>query len=152
MCHNTVCVWKGNVATEPLEQPSTDESLLPELDRKCIFHTKQNGKLKRTTNLHSESGYLSGMALGYGLDYRGFEPRKGLGIFYFITVSRPALGPTQPPIQWVLGALSLEVKWRGREADHSPSLRAEVKNAWNYNYTPQYAFMAWLSVKAEERL
>jgi hypothetical protein len=34
--------------------------------------------------------------LGYGLDDRGFESRQGLGIFLFTTVSRPALGPTQP--------------------------------------------------------
>jgi hypothetical protein len=37
------------------------------------------------------------------------------------------LGPTQPPIQWVPGALSLGVKWPGREADHSPPSSAEVK-------------------------
>jgi hypothetical protein len=37
-----------------------------------------------------------------------------------------ALGPTQPPIQWVPGALSLGVKRPGREADHSPP-NAEVK-------------------------
>jgi len=30
------------------------------------------------------------------------------------------VGPTQPPIQWLSGALSLEVKRSGREADHSP--------------------------------
>jgi hypothetical protein len=39
-----------------------------------------------------------------------------LGIF-LTTASRSALGPTQPPIQWVLGALSLGVKRPGREAD-----------------------------------
>jgi hypothetical protein len=37
------------------------------------------------------------------------------------------LGPTQPPIQWVWGALSLGVKRPGREADHSPPSSAEVK-------------------------
>jgi hypothetical protein len=26
--------------------------------------------------------------------------------------------PTQPPIQWVTGAISPELKWPGREADH----------------------------------
>jgi len=36
-------------------------------------------------------------------------------------------GPTQPPIQWVPGALSLEVKHPGREADHSLPFSAEVK-------------------------
>jgi hypothetical protein len=50
----------------------------------------------------------------------GFDSQQGLGIFLFITASGTAMGPTQPPIQWVLGALSLGVKWPGREADHSP--------------------------------
>jgi hypothetical protein len=37
----------------------------------------------------------------------------------------------------------------GREADHSPPSSAEVKNAWTYSCTPQYAFMVWCSVKEE---
>jgi hypothetical protein len=36
-------------------------------------------------------------------------------------------GPTQLPIQWVPGALSLGVKRPEREADHSPPSSAEVK-------------------------
>jgi hypothetical protein len=65
-----------------------------------------------------------------------FDSRRGLGIFLFTTASRTALGPTQPPIQWVPRALSLGVKRPGREADHSPPSRAEVKNAWSYTSTP----------------
>jgi hypothetical protein len=45
------------------------------------------------------------------------------------------LGPTEPPIQWVPGALSLGIKWPGREADLSPPSSAEVKNAWRYTST-----------------
>jgi hypothetical protein len=71
--------------------------------------------------------YLSGIALGYGVDDRGFDSRRGLVISTFTTVSRTALGTTQPPIQWVSGALSLGVKLPGREADHSPPSSAEVK-------------------------
>jgi hypothetical protein len=56
---------------------------------------------------------LSGIALGYGLDDRGFESRQGMGIFLFTTASRPALRPIQPPIQWVPGALSLGGKAAG---------------------------------------
>jgi hypothetical protein len=37
------------------------------------------------------------------------------------------VGPTQPPIQWVPGALSLGVKRPEREADHTPPSSAEVK-------------------------
>jgi hypothetical protein len=51
-------------------------------------------------------------------------------------VSRAALGPTQPPIQWVPGALTLGVKRLGREADHSPPSSAKDKNVWSYTSTP----------------
>jgi hypothetical protein len=36
-----------------------------------------------------EPSWFSGIALGYGLDDRGFESRQGLGIFLFTTASRP---------------------------------------------------------------
>jgi hypothetical protein len=64
-------------------------------------------------------------------------------MFLFTTASRAALGPIQPPIHWVSGALSLGVKRPGCEAEHSPPSSAEVKNAWSYTSTPQYAFMAY---------
>jgi hypothetical protein len=51
-----------------------------------------------------------GNKLGYGLDDRGFESRYWLGIFLFTAASRTALGTTQPPIQWVQGVLTLEIK------------------------------------------
>jgi hypothetical protein len=57
------------------------------------------------------------------------------GNLLFSTASRPALGHTQPLIQWVSGALSLGVKWPGREAHHTPS-SAEVEIAWCYTSTP----------------
>jgi len=61
---------------------------------------------------------------------------QGLGIFLFTIASRMAVGLTQPPIQWVPGALSLEVKWPGCEDEHSPPSSAEVQNAWSYISTP----------------
>jgi len=42
------------------------------------------------------------------------------------------LGPTQSPIQWVPGVLSLELKRPARETDHSPPYSAEFKIAWSY--------------------
>jgi hypothetical protein len=48
-----------------------------------------------------------------------FKSREELGIFLFSTASRPALGSTQLPIQWVPGILSLGVKRPVREADTS---------------------------------
>jgi hypothetical protein len=66
------------------------------------------------------------VATGSRLDGRGSIP--GMAILFLITTaSRPALGTTQPPIQWVSGALSPGVKQLKREAYHSPSSSAQVK-------------------------
>jgi hypothetical protein len=65
----------------------------------------------------------------YGLDdwSIGVRIQGGQRIFPLASVSRPALGPTQPPVQWVPGVLSPGVKARpGRDADHSPPSSAEV--------------------------
>jgi hypothetical protein len=56
--------------------------------------------------------------------------------FLFTTASRPALGLTQPPVQWVPGALSPGVKRPVCEADHSLPHSGEVSNAWIYTSTP----------------
>jgi hypothetical protein len=44
----------------------------------------------------------------YGLDDREIGVRSPAGAkdFPLASVSRPALGPTQPPVQWVPGVLS----------------------------------------------
>jgi hypothetical protein len=87
-----------------------------------------------------------GIATGYGLEYRwvGVPSVGRVTNFLFSTSSRPALEPTQPPIQWVPGAFSPGVKRQVREADHSPPTSAEVKKTWIYECasTPPYAFMA----------
>jgi hypothetical protein len=66
---------------------------------------------------------VSTIATGYGLD--------GQGVWIRVPVesmsSRPVLGPTQPPIQWVPEALSPGVKRPGRETEHSPPTSAKVK-------------------------
>jgi hypothetical protein len=67
-----------------------------------------------------------GMATGYELDGRGCNP-AGARDFFYPTACRPALEPTQHPIQWLPGALP-EIKRPAREAHHSPPSSAEVKN------------------------
>jgi hypothetical protein len=72
---------------------------------------------------------------------RSSSPGRGK-IFLFSSLSRQVLGSTQPPIQWVLGALSPRVKRPGRETDHLPPISAKMKNTWIYTSTPPYTFMA----------
>jgi hypothetical protein len=56
-----------------------------------------------------------------------FRLPAGLSFFFFI-VSRPALGPTQPPVLWIPAALSPGVERPCRETVHSPPSSAEFKN------------------------
>jgi hypothetical protein len=56
--------------------------------------------------------------------------------FLVSAASRLALGPTQPPFQLVLGAVSLGVKWLGREDDCSPPTSAEVRKRGSLHPLP----------------
>jgi hypothetical protein len=69
------------------------------------------------------------LASGWTTGRSRFDPRHRRTDFSCSSVYRPALGPTQPPVQWVPGVLSPGLKrWPGRDADHSPPSSAEVVN------------------------
>jgi hypothetical protein len=65
-----------------------------------------------------------------------------IGYFLFVTASRLSLGPTQPLIQRVPGALSPGTKRPGRETGSSPPDSAAIKNECSYTSNSQYVFMA----------
>jgi hypothetical protein len=71
-----------------------------------------------------------GVAIGYGQEGRGVEVQVPVGIFFSSLHHLHHLGPTQPHIKWVPGAISPGVKRPGPEADHSHLASAEVKNTW----------------------
>jgi hypothetical protein len=75
---------------------------------------------------------------GYGLDDEvvGSSSPGRVQNFLSSTSFRPALGSTQPPTQWVPGALFPDVKQQEREADHSSPTSVEVKQMWIYKSTP----------------
>jgi hypothetical protein len=87
-----------------------------------LFPNHSNGTPYSLSLLYSRAGWSR------------FESRQELWVVLFTTASRPTLGPAQPPIPYVPGALFLGVKRPGLEADYSPS-SAEVKDAWSYTST-----------------
>jgi hypothetical protein len=64
-------------------------------------------------------------------------------VVLFFTVPRPTPGPTQLTVQWVPAAFSAGIKRPGHKADQLPQSKAELKNKWNYDFTPPYVFMPW---------
>jgi hypothetical protein len=85
--------------------------------------------------------------LGYELyDRPSIPDRDRKRFYYFATASRPALGPNQPPIKWLPGALSPAVKRPSSECHHSSLCTAELKKAWSNTATPYYFFMVKLSL------
>jgi hypothetical protein len=95
-------------------------------------------KKSMNTDIFSR-GRTVGTATGYELDDGGVGvPSPGSSKnFHFSISSRPALGPTQPPIQRVPGA-----NRQRHAADHSTPTNAEVKKLDLYIHPQPRVFMA----------
>ena len=78
------------------------------------------------------AGSVLGMMTGYEL---------GGGVRDFPHVSRTALGPTQPPVQWARVVSGSKVQ-PGRGVDPSPSSSAVVKEEQSYTSTPPMGLTA----------
>jgi hypothetical protein len=115
--------------------------LIVKLGDEKANHFAQNGSKSRDSSV--------GIALGYGLDDQGSRVRYPAGAGNFSLHHRVQNGSGAHPASYTMGTRDSfpGVKRPGREADHSPPSSAEVKNAWSYISTPQYAFMAWCLVK-----
>jgi len=62
--------------------------------------------------------------------------------FLLFTISRPALGHTQPSVRWdIMG------REPGHEADNLHPSSAKVKSVWSYASTPPCIFMMQCLVK-----
>ena len=78
---------------------------------------------------------LYSQRMHYGLDGPGFYSRYGLQIFLFSKTPRPALGPSQPPIQRVPGLFfGGTASWAW--SNHSSTNSTKVKNEWTCTCMP----------------
>jgi hypothetical protein len=67
-----------------------------------------------------EDTFRKESAMNIGFPILDTKTEAVMRFFVFATASRPALGPTQPPIQLVGGGISPGGK------------TTQIKNAWNY--------------------
>jgi hypothetical protein len=116
-------------------------------------NTEVNGVLESDVYSNLEYTFLillyiwgAGVAqsVGYGLGDRDSIPGKGRNFIHLATVSRRALRTTQPPIQYIPGALSLRVK--------RPDLRLWPRLIMSgaIHPLPPHVFIAWHLVKRKE--
>jgi hypothetical protein len=61
-----------------------------------------------------------------------FDSRKRQRTFSISSVSRPVLGPTQPPVQWVPGSFPRSKSPQEPDADHSRLLERRLSKSRSY--------------------
>ena len=119
---NLLCITivnGGHVLNVSGEQNAVRD-LISETLRKWVRNSINNYFIPICTGPGLLSRYSNSPRAGLSGDRISLEGRD------FPHPSRPALGPTQPPTQWVPGC-SWGIKWQGRGVDHLPAPNAEVK-------------------------
>jgi len=102
---NETATTEERILSAWLEYRSVYKTIWSTLDLQCFLNW-----VLCTAGSRSSSD-ISCLATDWNLrGWTRFDPRQGQRIFPLISESRPALGPTQPPVQWVPGVLSPGVK------------------------------------------
>jgi hypothetical protein len=133
----TLCTHFSSLRLNKIFSVSSSCTFANYIEQKPFGGANTRSTSQEITCFYGNRGFITAFA---SRRYRSSSPSR-VKNFFFSKSSRLALGSTQPPIQWVPGALSPVVKRQGREADHSLPTTAEFKKMWIYTSTPSYAFM-----------
>jgi hypothetical protein len=113
----------------------------------CPYHKDQRINLKNNKTFSVSKTCRKMCQISLWAGQLGFNSQQRLGLFLLTTMSRLALRPTYPPIQWVLEVYFLGIKQPGQEVDHLPPSDAKVKNVWSYTSTPQIHLHGMVLIK-----
>jgi len=86
-------------------------------------------------HLKASGNFINSFVVLDRLDAPGLFPMQRHEILSSQNLTRPALRPTEFPIQGYGGSFP-GLKRPGREADHTPPSSSEGKNEWIYTSTP----------------
>jgi hypothetical protein len=86
--------------------------------------------------------HLSNSKISRDISVNGLD-RREIGVRFSARARDTAYELAVGPLHLVPGAVSPGIKRPRREADHSTSSSADVKNTWIYTSTPPYVFTAW---------
>jgi hypothetical protein len=107
-----------------------------------------------TDGRYFRTGWIAQSAyqLRYGLDDSGIVVRFLVEAWDFSPIHnvQTGWGPHPAPYMMNTGRCFHGVKYKEREADHSPRSSAEVKEWWNYTSAPPYIFEAWFLLKPRD--
>jgi hypothetical protein len=113
----------------------------------CLMHVDTHFCKKKMQHYAVNVGWHSvvSVATRYGLDGAGIESRWGQG---FPHLSTMALGPTQPPIQWLPG-LSWGYSGQEHGVDHAPHVALRLTKEESYTYTPHGPLWSLIGLHTE---
>jgi hypothetical protein len=123
---------------------SLDNIVTPLISKTSLLHVLNSvfqwgSTLRKASDKPSYTAdYKQAMGIGCLTTGRsGFDPKQGQRIFPLASVSRPALGPTQPPVPSVPGVLSPGVKrGRGVMLTTHPQLVPRSRMSRSYTFSP----------------
>jgi hypothetical protein len=113
-----------------------------------INKQKRNGMTTQKPTLwtmqshHGSQDNVLNIAATPRAEQSGLDSGKEQGIFFFSKMSRSALGPTQPPAQWVPETLSLVIKWPGHEVNYTPQWELRLNMSAAIYFYPCYIISA----------